>query len=65
MYEIYPGGYVLGNNLGLVQPGYYYIWYYADAQDGTQHILHTAGTAMPSYRRLFGKQLYQTQSPNP
>ena len=31
IYEIYPSGYVLGNNLGLVQPGYYYIWYYADA----------------------------------
>ncbi|MCK9565487.1 MAG: hypothetical protein M0Q43_05500 [Methanothrix sp.] len=31
MYEIYPGGYVLGYNLGLVQSGYYYIWYYADA----------------------------------
>ncbi|MDD1750208.1 MAG: hypothetical protein LUO89_10075 [Methanothrix sp.] len=30
MYETYPGGYVLGYNLGLVQPGYYYIWYYAD-----------------------------------
>lgn len=31
MYEIYPSGYVLGYNLGLVQSGYYYIWYYADA----------------------------------
>ena len=31
MYEIYPGGYVLGYSLGLVQPGYYYIWYYADS----------------------------------
>jgi hypothetical protein len=30
MYEIYPGGYVMGYSLGLVQPGYYYIWYYAD-----------------------------------
>jgi len=31
MYEIYPGGYVLGYSLGSVQqPGYYYIWYYAD-----------------------------------
>ena len=31
MYEIYPSGYVLGYSLGLVQSGYYYIWYYADA----------------------------------
>ncbi|MFA6372891.1 MAG: hypothetical protein WCW68_09710 [Methanothrix sp.] len=31
MYEIYPGGYVLGYSLGLIQSGYYYIWYYADS----------------------------------
>lgn len=31
MYEIYPGGYVKKYDLGFVQPGYYYIWYYADA----------------------------------
>ena len=67
MYEIYPSGYVLGYNLGLVQPGYYYIWYYADAP-GTaqQHILHQQRIQQcRHHRRLFGKQLYQTQSPNP
>ena len=49
MYEIYPSGYVLGYNLGLVQPGYYYIWYYADAPDGTAaYSPPTADTAMPS-----------------
>ena len=31
MYEIYPSGYVMGYSLGLVQSGYYYIWYYADS----------------------------------
>ena len=41
MYEIYPGGYVLGNNLGLVQPGYYYIWYYADAPGRHSSIFST------------------------
>ncbi len=30
MYEVYPGEYVTKYNLGSVQPGYYYIWYYAD-----------------------------------
>ena len=30
MFEVYPGGYVMKYNLGSVQPGYYYIWYYAD-----------------------------------
>jgi hypothetical protein len=31
MYETYPGGYTRRYNLGYVQPGYYLIWYYADA----------------------------------
>lgn len=31
MYDIYPGGFVMRYNLGVVQPGYYYLWYYADA----------------------------------
>jgi hypothetical protein len=41
MYEIYPSGYVLGYNLGLVQPGYYYIWYYADAPGRHSSIFST------------------------
>ncbi|MCX6677278.1 MAG: hypothetical protein NTU95_04950 [Methanothrix sp.] len=41
IYEIYPSGYVLGNNLGLVQPGYYYIWYYADAPGRHSSIFST------------------------
>jgi hypothetical protein len=30
MYEIYPSGFVTRYNLGVVRPGYYYLWYYAD-----------------------------------
>ncbi|NYT01275.1 MAG: hypothetical protein GKC10_00715 [Methanosarcinales archaeon] len=30
MFEIYPGGFVMSYDLGLVQPGYYHLWYYAD-----------------------------------
>ena len=30
MYDIYPSGFVMRYNLGVVQPGYYYLWYYAD-----------------------------------
>jgi hypothetical protein len=30
LYEVYPSGFVMKYNLGFVQPGYYYIWYYAD-----------------------------------
>jgi hypothetical protein len=41
IYEIYPSGFVLGNNLGLVQPGYYYIWYNADAPGRHSSIFST------------------------
>jgi hypothetical protein len=30
MYDIYPSGFVMRYNLGVVQPGYYNLWYYAD-----------------------------------
>ena len=30
MYDIYPSGFVMRYNLGVAQPGYYYLWYYAD-----------------------------------
>ena len=30
MYDIYPSGFVMRYNLGVVRPGYYYLWYYAD-----------------------------------
>ena len=32
MYDIYPSGFVLRYNLGIVQPGYYYLWYNADKE---------------------------------
>jgi hypothetical protein len=41
MYEIYPGGFVLENSLGLVQPGYYYIWYYADTSGRHRNLFST------------------------
>jgi len=41
MYESYPGGYILGYNMGLVQPGYYYIWYYADTLGRHSSIIST------------------------
>jgi hypothetical protein len=41
MYESYPGGYILGYNLGVVQPGYYYIWYYADTPGRHSSIFST------------------------
>jgi hypothetical protein len=41
MYEVYPIGFVTGYDLGLVQPGYYYIWYYADTLGRHSSILAT------------------------
>jgi hypothetical protein len=41
MYEIYPGGYVRSYDLGFTQPGYYYIWYYADSPGRHRSVLAT------------------------
>jgi hypothetical protein len=41
MYEIYPSGYVMGYNLGTVQSGYYYVWYYADAPGRHRNLFST------------------------
>ena len=41
MYEVYPGGYVQGYNLGFAQPGYYYIWYYADTPGRHRSVIST------------------------
>jgi hypothetical protein len=42
MYEIYPGGYVMSYDLGYAQPGYYYIWYYADSPGRHRSVLATS-----------------------
>ncbi len=42
MYEIYPGGYVRSYDLGFAQPGYYYIWYYADSPGRHRSVLATS-----------------------
>lgn len=41
MYEIYPGGFVMSYDLGYVQPGYYYLWYYADVPGRHYNIFAT------------------------
>ena len=41
MYELYPGGYVMSYNLGFAQPGYHYIWYYADSPGRHRSVLAT------------------------
>ncbi|MGA9099914.1 MAG: hypothetical protein WB392_13390 [Methanotrichaceae archaeon] len=42
MYEIYSGGFVIGYNLGYVQPGYYYVWYYADTLGRHRNVFATS-----------------------
>ena len=42
MYEIYPSSFVKGYNLGFANPGYYYIWYYADTPGRHRSILATS-----------------------
>jgi hypothetical protein len=41
MYEIYPSGFVIEYSLGAVQPGYYYIWYYADTPGRHRNVFAT------------------------
>lgn len=43
MYEIYPDMYTRRYNLGFAQPGYYYIWYYADAPGRHLNVLGVSG----------------------
>jgi len=42
MYEVYPGGFVRGYDLGFAQPGYYYIWYYADSPGRHRSMIATS-----------------------
>lgn len=41
LYEIYPEGFVREYNLGFSQPGYRYIWYYADSKGRHMNLLRT------------------------
>jgi hypothetical protein len=41
MYEIYPGGFVLSYSLGMVQSGFYYIWFYADTSGRHRSLFST------------------------
>lgn len=43
MYEIYPPGYVMSYNFGYAQPGYYYIWFYADTLGRHRNVFATNG----------------------
>jgi len=42
MYELYPAGYVMSYYLGSVNPGYYYVWFYADSAGRHRSVLSTS-----------------------
>jgi hypothetical protein len=41
MYEVYPGGFVRKYDFGVISPGYYFIWYYADMAGRHSNIFST------------------------
>ncbi|HWQ20745.1 MAG TPA: hypothetical protein VN455_13260 [Methanotrichaceae archaeon] len=61
MYEVYPGGSARRYNLGFVQPGYYLIWYYADAP-GRHFSQFALGN---KYSNTVVIDVYYQQSPQP
>jgi hypothetical protein len=61
MYEIYPGGYVRSYDLGFTQPGYYYIWYYADSPGRHRSVLATNS----GFSNMVVIDVYSPQPPRP
>jgi hypothetical protein len=61
MYDIYPGGFVMRYRLGVVRPGYYYLWYYADTPG--RHI-DVFGTSS-GYSNKVIVDVYTISVPNP
>ncbi|MDM7913460.1 MAG: hypothetical protein QUS09_10215 [Methanotrichaceae archaeon] len=61
LYEIYPGGYVRSYDLGFAQPGYYYIWYYADSPGRHRSILATS----TGFSNMVVIDVYSPQPPRP
>lgn len=64
MYEIYPSGFVTRYNLGVVQPGYYYLWFYADSPGRHQNVFEfSSGYSNKIVIDVYG--LYDTIKPSP
>lgn len=61
LYELYPGDYVMGYDLGFVQPGYYYIWYYADTPGRHRTVLATSS----GYSNTVIIDIYSPAPPTP
>ncbi len=61
MYEVYPSGFVMKYNLGFVQSGYYYIWYYADTPGRHLDVFSVTG----GYSNMVVIDVYSVQQPRP
>ncbi len=61
MYELYPEGYAMSYDLGFSQPGYYYIWYYADTPGRHQCVLATSG----GFSNMVVIDVYTPMPPSP
>lgn len=61
LYEIYPGGFVRGYDLGFAAAGYHLIWYYADSPGRHSTILATNG----GYSNAVVIDVYSRKIPTP
>lgn len=66
LYESYPGGFVRGYNLGVVSPGYYYIWYYADSPGRHSSFMSTiSGYSNAVIIDVYAKRIVKPNPPQP
>ncbi|MCJ7443076.1 MAG: hypothetical protein MUO26_00845 [Methanotrichaceae archaeon] len=61
MYEIYPSEYVMSYYLGSINPGYYYIWFYADTPGRHRNVFATNN----SYSNTIIIDVYSPLPPRP
>ena len=61
MYEIYPDGYTRKYDLGFVQPGDYYLWYYADTPGRHFNVLGVSS----GYSNMVVIDVYGITEPRP
>lgn len=61
IYEMYPSGYVMSYDLGFAQPGYYYVWYYADSPGRHYSVLATNS----GYSNMVVVDVYSPLPPGP
>jgi hypothetical protein len=61
IYELYPEGYVMSYYLGSVNPGYYYIWFYADTSGRHRNVVSTSS----GFSNTVVIDVYSPQPPKP